>query len=266
MSESFESDDTSYNLEGVDFLTVEWQNDAHNKNKNGEKHPFLSRVESIPLENMKTDSVQSFDDTVTLERCIELFSEQEILEENDLWYCSKCKEHVAAQKQISLWRLPKVLVFHLKRFQYKAHQYISHSVRREKINKVVEFELSDFDMSPFCIDPKIACDGVAPSYDLIGVVNHMGSMSFGHYTARVRHPDNPEIWRTADDSHVSNCDKTAVVNEYAYLLFYKLREEPETKVTSVEVNDLESNMVNLTVEKPLPSEATKTSDETESNV
>ena len=44
---------------------------------------------------------------------------------------------------------------------------------------MVEFELSDFDMSPFCLDPKIACDGITPSYDLIGVVNHMGSMVSG---------------------------------------------------------------------------------------
>ena len=31
-------------------------------------------------------------------------------------------------------------------------------------------------MGPYCLDPKIACEGKEPIYDLIGVVNHMGSM------------------------------------------------------------------------------------------
>lgn len=244
----FEDDANVYNLTGVEFLTIEWLNDRESR----ENNPCLSRVESVSPDNIKCDLVPNYEDTVTLERCIELFSESEILEENDLWYCSKCKEHVAAQKQISLWRLPKVLVFHLKRFQYKAHQYFSHSVRREKLNKLVEFELSDFDMSPFCLDPKIACDGIPPNYDLIGVVNHMGSMSFGHYTARVRHPDNPDIWRLADDSHVSDTSLKSIVNEHAYLLFYRLREDSDPKtVNTVEVSDLEGNLQNLGIPKEI---------------
>lgn len=241
-NETFAADDSTYDLSDVKFLTVEWLNDEHNL----DGKPFLSRVESISSDEIKCDSVESYEDTVTLERCIELFSESEILQENDLWYCTTCKEHVAAAKQISLWRLPKVLVFHLKRFQYKAHQYFSHSVRREKINKLVEYEINDFDMSPFCIDPESACDGLKPNYDLIGVVQHMGSMSFGHYTARIRHPDHPEVWRLADDSHVKDCNPKSAVNENAYLLFYKLKEENvKEESKAVEINDLESSLSNI---------------------
>ena len=83
---------------------------------------------------------------------------------------------MAAQKQISLWKLPRILVFHIKRFQYKASQYFAHSVRRDKINKYVDYDTNGLDMGPYCLDPKIACEGKEPIYDLIGVVNHMGSM------------------------------------------------------------------------------------------
>ena len=82
---------------------------------------------------------------------------------------------MAAQKQLSLWKLPKVLIFHLKRFHYRQSQ--SHySIRRDKINKLVDYQVENLDMSPFVIDPNEACDGVPPNYELCGVVNHMGSM------------------------------------------------------------------------------------------
>ena len=82
---------------------------------------------------------------------------------------------MAAQKQLSLWKLPKVLIFHLKRFHYRQSQ--SHySIRRDKINKLVDYQVENLDMSPFVIDPKEACNGVPPNYELCGVVNHMGSM------------------------------------------------------------------------------------------
>ena len=89
---------------------------------------------------------------------------------------------MGAKKQISLWKLPPILVFHIKRFQYKASQYFAHSVRRDKINKFVDYDINGLDMGPYCLDPDIACDGKQPIYDLIGVVNHMGSMvSIIHY-------------------------------------------------------------------------------------
>ena len=43
-------------------------------------------------------------------------------------------------------------------------------------SRLVEFELDDFDMTPYCLNPDIACEGQKPVYDLVGVVNHMGSM------------------------------------------------------------------------------------------
>ena len=85
MGSTFAEDDEIYDLSDVKFLTVEWLNDSIINS------PFLSSVESIPVEDIKCDNVQGDEDTVTLERCIELFSESEILEENDLWYCGKCK-------------------------------------------------------------------------------------------------------------------------------------------------------------------------------
>lgn len=56
---------------------------------------------------------------VKLQNCIDLFLTSEQLGERDLWYCKKCNEHQRAFKKFDLWKLPKVLVIHLKR--YKSH-------------------------------------------------------------------------------------------------------------------------------------------------
>jgi len=134
------------------------------------------------------------------------------------------------------------------------------------MSKLVEFELDDFDMTPYCLNPDIACEGQKPVYDLVGVVNHMGSMSFGHYTARVRHPEHPNVWRTADDSNVSDCKKDRVCTEHVYLLFYKLRED-ESCCQKTDVNNLAGTLRKMSVEKEdLDSDDLEEPQESESNV
>jgi ubiquitin C-terminal hydrolase len=55
---------------------------------------------------------------VSLHECVQAFLQPEQLGEADSWYCSKCKQHVQADKKLDLWSLPEVLVVHLKRFSY----------------------------------------------------------------------------------------------------------------------------------------------------
>ena len=50
-------------------------------------------------------------------------------------YCSRCKQHREATKQMSVWRLPRYLIIHLKRFSF--HNY----VWRSKIDDYVSFPL-----------------------------------------------------------------------------------------------------------------------------
>ena len=50
-------------------------------------------------------------------------------------YCPKCKEHREAIKQMSLWRLPRILIIQLKRFTYQK------CIWKDKIDKDVSFPL-----------------------------------------------------------------------------------------------------------------------------
>ncbi|CAB9499136.1 Putative ubiquitin carboxyl-terminal hydrolase 11 [Seminavis robusta] len=172
---------------------------------------------------------------VSLDQCFETFTKPERLDENNMWYCSNCKEHVRALKTMELWRLPNVLVVHLKRFEFR------HGFRRDKLATFVDFPLEGLDMSKHCAQWKT--DGDPPGqlyvndhipavYDLFAVVNHFGRMGFGHYTAYARKWDEEELsmdWALFDDSSVRPIGDgqgggvEQVVSPAAYVLFYRRR-------------------------------------------
>ncbi len=54
---------------------------------------------------------------VNLTDCLNLFTKSEKLSSENPWFCSKCKKHQEATKQMNIWRLPKYLIITLKRFQ-----------------------------------------------------------------------------------------------------------------------------------------------------
>ena len=59
-----------------------------------------------------------------------------------------------------------------------------------------------------------------PLYNLFAVDNHSGSLSFGHYTAFMRHPVNRKWYDCNDTSVTEERRAEDVVSKNAYLLFY----------------------------------------------
>eukprot|EP00380_Ascogregarina_taiwanensis_P017718 284816954_6 len=53
---------------------------------------------------------------VNLLDCLAEFQREEQLGPDNMWFCNRCKEHRQAKKKIDVWKLPKVLIIHLKRF------------------------------------------------------------------------------------------------------------------------------------------------------
>ena len=54
---------------------------------------------------------------------MDLFAQEEKLGEEDAWYCPQCKDFVQAFKKFDVWKLPDILVIHLKRFSYSRYDY-----------------------------------------------------------------------------------------------------------------------------------------------
>ncbi|VDN12339.1 unnamed protein product [Dibothriocephalus latus] len=66
-----------------------------------------------------------------LDLCFQLFTTKETFSTQSPWNCKKCKEPRQASKKLEIWRLPEVLIIHLKRFRTMFPM--------EKINKFVGF-------------------------------------------------------------------------------------------------------------------------------
>lgn len=147
--------------------------------------------------------------------CFRLFTEREQLGKDDLWYCPKCKDHVAAYKKFDLWTCPDVLIIHLKRFQYTPGANFIH---RQKIDALVRFPLSDLDLSEVVQAPGDSQS--RPLYELYGVSEHMGGMGGGHYTAVVKNMKNSK-WYSCDDTRVEEASAQDSITPNAYVLFYR---------------------------------------------
>lgn len=110
---------------------------------------------------------------ITLDECLDEFERAEILSEQDMWYCPRCKEHRRASKKFDLWKTPDILVAHLKRFS-------SSGYRRDKLDVLVDFPIDNLDLTSRVIEKT---DGRDEIYDLIAVDDHYGGLGGGHYTA-----------------------------------------------------------------------------------
>lgn len=79
---------------------------------------------------------------IDLDHCLRAFTTEEELGADELYYCGKCKKHQLAKKKLDIWRLPPILIIHLKRFQFVNGHWI-------KSHKVVNVTKTDFDPSNF---------------------------------------------------------------------------------------------------------------------
>jgi hypothetical protein len=78
-------------------------------------------------------------------------------------------------KKLDLWRLPEILVVHLKRFSYD--QYL-----KNKLETFVDFPVDDLDFSTYIAHKN---SQLSTCYMLYAISNHYGGLGGGHYTASV---------------------------------------------------------------------------------
>lgn len=156
---------------------------------------------------------------VSIYDCLNYFAMEETLTGNDKWYCSRCKDHVTAQKKMEVYKAPDYLIIHLKRFSHQRNTMFG----SRKINDFINFPVNGLDMAPYILN-KESGDGQAQNcmYDLYAVSNHFGSLHGGHYTAYAKNPVYQK-WFNFDDTDVSRASESSVVTQAAYVLFYKRR-------------------------------------------
>ncbi len=175
----------------------------------------LADLDRIEVHPKFSEALGGKDKAVSIHDCFELFSRWETLDENNLWYCSRCKNSVRARKKMEVFKCPPILILHLKRFRVRESGMMSTAGR---INVLVDFPLENLDLSKY-----MKHSDAKPIYDLYAVSNHYGNTGFGHYTAFAFN-HHAKAWYRFDDSSVTPLDKSEVCSTASYVLFYKRRD------------------------------------------
>jgi ubiquitin C-terminal hydrolase len=144
----------------------------------------------------------------SLEECFKLYTSDEILDGDNMYFDERINTKIIAKKNILFWSLPKILIIDIKRF----------NSRIMKLQQLLNFPLDNFNLSEYII-------GYNPEqymYDLIGVCNHSGGVSGGHYTSFIKDKNN---WYLCNDTQVIKIDDLSqIITPKAYCLFYKKKE------------------------------------------
>lgn len=199
-------------------VAVEWTNEGFeeyfesNRNLSVRLHPSVKENRNV-----------------SLAACMDLFSTEEELSENDTWFCPKCKKHTRARKKMDVWNCSEILVIHLKRFS--ATRYGG----RDKVTSEVTFPINSLDMSKY-IHSKKHLNSQNHIYNLFAVINHSGSLGGGHYTAYCKSPLNKQ-WYNFNDSYVSPIEESKIVSSQAYVLFYERAHDNSQSSSSEDKKD-----------------------------
>lgn len=98
---------------------------------------FLSVTLALPKSSTRLTHYTSLKD------CLQEFVKEEYIDKREGYRCEKCKVPVSIRKQTVIWRLPPVVVIHLKRFHCSTW-------KKEKLDTVIDFALRNLDLRPYC--------------------------------------------------------------------------------------------------------------------
>lgn len=141
----------------------------------------------------------------TLEECIESYTKNELLDDENR-YETKDGEKIEANKKISFWKLPNVLIIAIKRF--------SNGIRKNE--SLVKFPIDHLDMSPYLV----GYNKNDFNYEVFGICNHIGGIMGGHYFAYIKNSDNK--WYNFNDSDITEItDLSTLISPSAYCFFYR---------------------------------------------
>ncbi|XP_007081905.1 inactive ubiquitin carboxyl-terminal hydrolase 50 isoform X1 [Neofelis nebulosa] len=144
----------------------------------------------------------------SLQDCLQCFFQQDTLTWHNQIHCSFCETKQETAVRASISKAPKVIIFHLKRFDILG-------TMKRKLRTDIHYPLTNLDLSPY-ICPVFRKH---PKYNLCAVVNHFGDLDGGHYTAFCKNSVT-QAWYSFDDTRVSEIPDTSVQTATAYLLFY----------------------------------------------
>ncbi|KAK2919998.1 ubiquitin carboxyl-terminal hydrolase 2-like isoform X1 [Channa argus] len=170
-------------------------------------------VLSLPIPTRTKCSIQD---------CLSLFFEHTILTGGEQMLCSVCGLRRETTVLTCLEKAPEILLLHLKRFGCKGKNQV-------KLRTNVLFSMK-LDLNPFLSSSVQST--LYSSYCLYAVVNHIGHLNMGHYTA-LCHNTLTRTWHCFDDSTVREEQDNLVQSPNAYLLLYSRKPFQKPKISGL---------------------------------
>jgi ubiquitin C-terminal hydrolase len=205
---------------------------------------LTSETKCLTCDNSSYRNEKFLDLSIDLEsdssitNCLKMFSKNEMLNENNKFYCENCYSYQEAARTIKIRKIPKILAFHLKRFKYS-----------EKLGRLVKlfYRVEYVKTLRICNTTK---DSIQPDklYELYGVIVHIGGGPYhGHYVSLVK----TELygWLLFDDETIEKIDEEFVFKFFgdgaglstAYLLFYREIEDERSFILNKLATGLEND-------------------------
>ncbi len=182
--------------------------------KTSRYEPFVTLALSVPIKT-KQDMVKTFD----IYECIDHMVTEEQLDADNKMNCEMCGLRNRGHSQCLLWKTPKILVLHIKRFLVN-----SFGIPTQKITNNVEYPITNLDLEKY-FDPASPFKS-SSKYDLIGInihqaFGHGGNINSGHYTSIVKNIMNNNWYLYNDSNQLKMAyTKDHLQNPNAYMLFY----------------------------------------------
>uniref|UniRef100_A0A2R5LJ75 Ubiquitin carboxyl-terminal hydrolase 32 n=1 Tax=Ornithodoros turicata TaxID=34597 RepID=A0A2R5LJ75_9ACAR len=118
------------------YLSIDWDPTAlHLRYQASQERVYVDHPSVERTRQQKAEPISVHD-------CLEAFTKEEHLGEDEKYYCSHCKQHQLASKKLQIYRLPPVMIIHLKRFQLLNGKWV-------KSQKIVRFPFVDFDPTDY---------------------------------------------------------------------------------------------------------------------
>ncbi|KAM3717073.1 Ubiquitin carboxyl-terminal hydrolase [Dirofilaria immitis] len=137
--------------------------------------------QSVTFEELAQLSIEIPNRNSTIEDCIRNHFQDVELDGSCKWRCPDCESLQTATRRTFLWKLPQVLVIHLKRFTFMGDNW-------QKNDAYIAFNTFPLKLQ-------------TEYFHLYAIVNHRGSLNSGHYTAVVRNQITKQ-WLLFDDDVV----------------------------------------------------------------
>jgi ubiquitin C-terminal hydrolase len=218
----------SYGFDNKNMISVEFPELSDDKIKESEvfKKLFAEKCEQLKEKISNEDLISKM--CVSEVKQKQIFSLNDLLVHNqqarqldvkNLWNCEVCEKQVQGLQQCKLYKNPKYLIVHLKRFNHlMIDREVDGRIEREAIMYKIK-NLVTYDEKINIRHLMINDDGSKMDYEIVGGINHMGEYAGGHYT---NFSKNANKWYNYNDHRVNELHCNGIpLSPNAYMLIYR---------------------------------------------